>query len=99
MAGVDPGRLTFRELQWMADQRLRAEWRQTASLIAATFEPHRDRKKRAKPYSADDFDPFAEKRREEPMRISVGQFRALGFERLAMALGEKPEKREVSPGG
>jgi len=75
----------------MADGRLRSEWRQTASLIAATFEPHRDRKKRNKPYSADDFDPFVKERRVETVRITKEQWRAMCDERPGKRATKAPE--------
>jgi hypothetical protein len=43
----------------MAHARQRADWRRAASLMAIVAEPNRDKDRRAQPYTADDFDPFA----------------------------------------
>lgn len=69
--------MTLRELHWASDQRLRTEWRQTASVIAATFEPHRNHKRRSRPYTADDFDPYAQTKEEPKVRGTIQCLRAL----------------------
>jgi len=71
----------------MADHRLRTEWRQTASLMALMCELQRDRKKRRKSFSADDFDPFAE-RREACVTLTKEQFRSWGAATLGKSSGK-----------
>ena len=63
LLGVDPGPLTLRELVWMAEARLQAEWAQTSSLMALIANAHRDPKKHG-PFKPGDFDPTQKARRE-----------------------------------
>ncbi|MEP0846069.1 MAG: hypothetical protein HRF50_04510 [Phycisphaerae bacterium] len=43
----------------MARERQRAEWSRTASLLALLASVHRDPKKRRRPYSAAEWNPYA----------------------------------------
>lgn len=47
------------------------EWRQTASLIAATLEPHRNRESHPEPFTADEFDPFERRSRGTVVPASI----------------------------
>jgi hypothetical protein len=51
----------------MADKQQDTKWNHTASLIAAIFEQNRDRKKRRKPFSCDDFKP----KRKQPKKLAL----------------------------
>ncbi len=51
----------------MVEKREDIHWNHTASLIAAIFEQNRDRKKRRKPFTGDDFKPKRKPRRKEPL--------------------------------
>jgi hypothetical protein len=42
----------------MCRGRQRSEWQRTADLKATFLEIHRNRKKRSKPFTADEFNPF-----------------------------------------
>jgi len=53
--------LTLRELDWMAEGRLQAAWAQTSSLMALLASIHRDPKKRRRPYTPDEFNPYSKK--------------------------------------
>jgi hypothetical protein len=46
----------------MARCRQRADWERTALLAAIGANPFRDTQKRKQPFSADDFNPFAERK-------------------------------------
>ena len=64
IVGVEPGRLTLRELLWMLDGRKREAWNHTAQLLAMVYNAHRDGKTRAvKPA---EFHPMAGRRTELP---------------------------------
>lgn len=43
----------------MAEGKRKDDWHHTAKLCVMLAEPHRDRKKRSKPYSEEDFHPYA----------------------------------------
>jgi RecB family exonuclease len=47
----------------MARARVRTEWQQTSSVLAFLAEPHRNPKKRSKPFKPADFDPTRGRRR------------------------------------
>jgi hypothetical protein len=59
--GLDPLRLTLRELFAAARGRARAEWRRSAATMAHVANLFRDPKERGKPWQVDDFDPFEQK--------------------------------------
>jgi hypothetical protein len=61
MIGVAPELLTLRELFWMADGRGRDEWARTALLCSILANCHRDPKKKPRPYSPSEFNPFMRK--------------------------------------
>lgn len=71
IVGIDPERLTLRRLWRMCRARRRHDWLQTAALMAMTAEIHRDRKKRRKPFTAADFDPFQAAQRTQ--RLDMGK--------------------------
>jgi hypothetical protein len=58
IVGVDPSKLTLRELVWMAEARRRDQWSRTATLLAMTANVHRNPKKRPRPFSAAEFHPL-----------------------------------------
>lgn len=60
----------------MAEGRGRAEWGRAASIMALVANVNRDARKRRKPFTPDDFNPYRE-RREKPAVIKVG-FNVLG---------------------
>jgi hypothetical protein len=45
----------------MATARAEADWNRTAAIMAVTCEIHRDKKRRAKPFTPDEFHPLIEK--------------------------------------
>ncbi len=53
----------------MAEGRSRSLWAHTSNLMWAIVEPQRDRKKRRKPYTPQDFNPHVERRqiKQEPI--------------------------------
>ncbi len=46
----------------MAEGRQEADWAQTSLLAVLLAEPNRNKKKRSKPFTADEFNPFAKQR-------------------------------------
>jgi len=48
----------------MADGKLSSQWQQTATILSALCNPHRDTKRHPRPFTPDDFNPYA--RREKP---------------------------------
>lgn len=71
IAGIEPGPLTLRELEWAANARARFEWRQTSSVMALLANVHRNPKK-VGPFKPEDFDPFARRR---PGKVGVEALR------------------------
>ncbi len=62
----------------MAGGRQRERWQHTSQVLAMLAEPNRDRKKRTTPYTADDFDPFADKgRKKKPIGKVKGDIQDL----------------------
>jgi hypothetical protein len=65
----------------MAKARLRADWERTSLLAAIGANPHRDPKKRKKPYDPAEFNPFAAEgkpaKKKPKIKISVDCLRAL----------------------
>ena len=59
VAGLDPRELTLRELVWAADARQRADWARTSAQLALLANVNRDPKKQPKPFSPEDFNPYA----------------------------------------
>jgi len=58
----------------MAQGRQKAEWARTSLLAAIGANPYRDTKKRKKPYSPNDFNPFGDDKpvaKKPKMKISV----------------------------
>lgn len=55
----------------MAEARCRQQWAQTAGLMALLANVHRDPKKRPTPFLPDEFNPYADVKREEPV-VRVG---------------------------
>ncbi len=55
----------------MAKGRQEAEWDRTALLAAIGANPFRDAKRHAKPFSPNDFHPFADQKRPEPEETKI----------------------------
>lgn len=53
----------------MTEARRKDQWDHTADLLVALSEPHRDRKRRPRPYTSEDFHPF---HRDKPRGILPG---------------------------
>jgi hypothetical protein len=60
----------------MAEARREHDWGQTSSLLAATYEVHRDRKRRRRPFSPREFNPLIQPA-SETLPISVDQLTQL----------------------
>jgi hypothetical protein len=60
IVGIDPGRLTLRELLLMAEARSQSDWAHTSALLALVANVNRDPKK-SKAYRPADFNPHARK--------------------------------------
>jgi hypothetical protein len=67
MVGVDPAPLTLRELLWMADGKGRDEWARTALVCSILANCHRDPKKKPRPYTPAEFNPFVKKDKRNNM--------------------------------
>jgi len=74
----------------MAGGRQRDQWARAAAAMALFAEAHRDRKKRPRPFSAADFDPFADKRPAGRRGMPV---KARHVESLARLLVDGPRPR------
>ena len=81
LLGVDPGPLTLRELVWMAEARLQAEWAQTSSVMALIANANRDPKKHG-PFKPGDFDP-TQKAKHEPVveKADIGVLKQVFIDR------------------
>lgn len=51
----------------MAEARQQCQWRQTATIVAMLANTVRDPKKRKKPFTPDEFDPFNKASKAEPL--------------------------------
>ena len=58
MIGCSPDPFTFGELVVMAQGKRKADWQIASAQMALLANINRDKKKRTKPYSPSDFDPF-----------------------------------------
>lgn len=67
----------------MAEGRERAGWQHTSAILAFLAEPHRDRKKRSRPFRPADFNPYAGGRKR---RGGISRDRFIGG---VVAEGEK----------
>lgn len=56
----------------MAEARGKAEWSQTSAMLAMTANVNRDPKKKRRPYTAEDFNPYAQGRRAKRRARPVG---------------------------
>jgi len=64
--------LTLRELFQMADARMtleKAAWHRMAVMAVALYEPHRDTKKRRRPFTTADFNPYEPAARPSGIRL------------------------------
>lgn len=63
----------------MVEARAREAWDHTALIVSWLAEPHRDPKKRARPFAPADFHPYAApRRREAPVAVvKMGEIRDL----------------------
>lgn len=77
--GLNPGPYTMRELFWMNDGRNKSEWARTALIACLLANPNRDTKKHSKPFTPDEFNPYAPKRKESLQVVSASQAAALMF--------------------
>ncbi len=60
ICGVDPGPYQLRHILWMAKGRLKAEWDQTGLMAAGIWNAIRDHKKRRRPFTPQEMNPYAE---------------------------------------
>lgn len=74
--GIDPAGLTLRELMWMADARRHHDWGQVSSMLAATYEVHRDPKRRRKPFQPSEFNPLLQRPGRLP-KVTVSQLASM----------------------
>jgi len=61
----------------MTEARRRDQWDHTAALLAAQAEVNRDRKKRPKPFTPDDFHPLPDPRRKRRRPAEKGDISML----------------------
>lgn len=78
---MDPSGLTLRQLDWMAEERLRSQWNQTSTVLAAVLNVNRDPRK-SRPVRPEQLNPYA--RREPPPVLSPEDARAV-FSAIASA--------------
>ncbi len=72
VVGVDPAPLTLRQLAWMASAKREHDWALASSLMALSAELARDRRRRGRPFTPDEFNPLVA-RRSCPIPITVTQ--------------------------
>jgi len=72
----------------MAEGMVEDEWTRTASIMALIANCHRDDKKRTKPYTPNDFNPFGKKRTGETWEYSKENWQDCGRMVKSM-LGQK----------
>lgn len=89
MIGVDPGALTLRELVMMAEARLRAEWDRTSHVLALIANCHRDPKRRKRPFSPAEFQPYRRPRTRPRRSMPVDR-----LAREIMAVGRRRDRPE-----
>jgi hypothetical protein len=70
MIGVEPGPLTLRELFWMVDGRGRQAWAHTALICSVLANCNRDPKKRPRPFSPAEFNPYMRKKHKDAILIT-----------------------------
>lgn len=76
--GLDPSPFTFWELATMAEGRSRERWAHTATAVWIVAEVNRSKKKRAQPFTPDDFNPYERRKRRAGNRLTVGVLQAWG---------------------
>lgn len=62
----------------MAEGRSRESWNHTATAVWIVAEVNRNRKKRATPFTPDDFNPYERHNRGTGKRLTVGVLQAWG---------------------
>lgn len=62
----------------MAEGRSRERWNHTATAVWIVAEVNRNRKKRATPFTPDDFNPYERHKRRAGKRLTVGVLEAWG---------------------
>jgi hypothetical protein len=65
----------------MAEAQASAQWDHTAALLAMLAEPHRDKKKRSRPFTPADFHPFVKHRKVAPPMFTMSELKPV-FMRL-----------------
>lgn len=78
MLGIDPRPLTFREIQYAAKGRMEYDWQHTSMHMWIHAELNRNPKKRAKPFTPNDFNAFQTKQRQvKPPPAPITALKAL----------------------
>ncbi len=62
----------------MTEGRSRETWRHTSTIVWIVAEVNRSRKKRARPFAPEDFDPYERRRGRTGQRLTVGLLQAWG---------------------
>jgi len=62
----------------MADAHREAAWYHTASIMAAIYEQNRDEKKRGEPFTADDFHPMKQSKKQRVQMLSAEEAHEYG---------------------
>ena len=62
---------------WMAEARGRARWAPFSHLLAMTANSNRDEKKRSRPFTPDEFNPYAAKATAKPAPLPKLPFNTL----------------------
>jgi hypothetical protein len=63
----------------MCEARQRTQWRRTSSILALLANQQRDPKKRRKPFTPDDFDPWTAGRRTNTAEAMPTDWKILGL--------------------
>jgi hypothetical protein len=73
------------------------EWARTSSVLAFLAEPHRDRKKRSKPFKPADFDPFHHMHKSAPTPdVGIRALKAVFIDRKPLNAPRPPRKPRQS---
>lgn len=62
----------------MVEGRSRETWRHTSTLVWIVAEVNRSRKKRARPFTPEEFDPYERRSRRPGQRLTVGLLQTWG---------------------
>jgi hypothetical protein len=81
----------------MAEGRARLEWAQTAEVLAILYNANRDSKKRSRPFTAAEFNPYAERPKDAAETATRITQENIGL--LKSAFTGSPAAPNIPPGG